>query len=310
MKKNQTKEFFRKLHQKKATRAIVYIFINLIFPLLAAYAQFIETRRLEVTRKIIEIPNLPEAFEGFKIIHISDIHIGPTNKSDAYFKKCVGLINELEADLVAITGDFIQWSSTYTKTLASHLSNIKSKYGVFACLGNHDYGICHPNHPQTDMDDDYTEVISELENVGVRVLHNEQTQIEVNNKMLTLVGLGDLWTEHFKPTQAFAFKTETPTLLLSHNPDSIFSVMEYSFDLMLAGHVHGGQISFPFVGPLVVPVKNRHLRRGLHRISNHWLHVTRGLGYIFKARLLSRPEIACLELRSSQPPPGRLEEPA
>ena len=83
---------------------------------------------------------------------------------------------------------------------------------------------------------------------------------------------------------------------LTYGEYGIKALENFDFDLMLAGHVHGGQISLPFIGPLSVPVKNRHLRRGLHKIGQKWLYTNRGLGQIFQARLLSRPEIACLDL--------------
>lgn len=114
---------------------------------------------------------------------------------------------------------------------------------------------------------------------------------------MQIVGLGDFWTDHFQPEAAFSSaESRPPTILLSHNPDSIHELARYPFDLMLSGHAHGGQISLPFIGPLAVPIKERHLRKGLHKLYERWLYVNRGLGFIFKARLLSRPEITCLEL--------------
>lgn len=294
MKKIQLKEFFRKLHQKKPIRIIVYSLLVLLFPIVGFYAHFIEPRLLKISRLKIPIKKLPPVFSSFRIVQISDLHFGPTNSSVSFIKKCVEKINALKPDIVAMTGDFMQWDSSYAKPLAKLLSGLKASSGVFAILGNHDYGVCHPGCAPSDPVD-HEEVIREFTGEGITVLHNEKRVIRRGNDFLNLIGLGDFWTKNFSPEKIMG-QRDYPTILLSHNPDSITALTDFHFDLMLAGHVHGGQISFPWIGPLSVPVKNRHLRRGLHRIGEKWLYTNRGLGFIFKARLLSPPEITCLDL--------------
>lgn len=295
--KIKTQEFFRKLHQKKFMRVITYSLFVAGLPLFGAYAHFIEPNRIKISQIKIPIHKLPKAFHHFRIIQISDLHYGPTNKSENFFQKCIRKINELKPDLVALTGDYMQWDSLHANPLAKILSALRAPFGVFASLGNHDYGVCHKGRPPTD-DVNHLEVTSAFEAHGIKILHNEHVEIVKENHKLHVVGLGDYWTEHFKPEVAFAAQKnkDITTILLSHNPDSIDHLQDYSFDLMLAGHVHGGQISFPWIGPLSVPIKNKHLRRGLHSIFNRWLYVNRGLGHIFKARFNSPPEIAVLEL--------------
>lgn len=300
------KEFFRKLHQKKGARLAIYALWNILFPFVGFYSHFIEPRRVKVSHVPIPIRNLPKVFHQFRIVQISDIHFGPTNLCVSFLKKCVERINHLKPDLIALTGDFMQWDSHYAKPLADLLSRLKARFGKFAILGNHDYGVCHAGHPPSDPVD-HREVIARFVEKGITVLHNQTAIIDEGEDRMRIVGLGDFWTEHFKPEAAFSSLKKTgghgepvepssPTILLSHNPDSIHELSRYPFDLMLSGHAHGGQISFPFIGPLAVPIKERHLRRGLHRLYERWLYVNRGLGSIFKARLLSRPEITCLEL--------------
>lgn len=304
--KHRVGEFFRRLHQKKAVRLVVSSLMVLVFPIIGAYAHWIEPRRVAISRLKIPIKRLPASRNPFRIVQISDLHFGPTNRSVSFLKKCVEKINRLKPDLVAVTGDFLQWDMRYLDSLAQCLSKLKSNLGIFATLGNHDYGVCHEGHHPTDPVD-HSEIISRLEEKGVKVLHNEKITLLKEGHAFEIVGVGDFWTQHFDPRKAFSHastpggknssKNNMPTtILLCHNPDGISVLDDYPFDLMLAGHVHGGQISFPFIGPLAVPVKNRRLRRGLHRIGQKWLYTNRGLGHIFRARLLSRPEIACLDL--------------
>lgn len=266
-------------------------------PIVGLYAHFIEPKLVKVSHIRIPIPKLPKAFEHFRIVQISDLHYGPTNRSVKFFQKCIATINHLKPDLVALTGDYVQWDTAHLRILTKMLARIKAASGSLAILGNHDYGVCHAGQPASDPVD-HLEVIREFQNEGIRVLHNETAHIERENHLLNIVGIGDYWTSHFKPEQAFSGrKTEAcATLLLCHNPDGMDVLKDYPFELMLSGHTHGGQISFPFLGPISVPIKNRKHRRGLHRIGSKWLYTNRGLGYIFKARLLSRPEITCLEL--------------
>lgn len=296
MKYLKTKEFFRKLHHKKSIRASLYSLINIGLPFVGSYAQFIEIYRYEVTHTKVPIHNLPSELEGFRLVQISDLHFGPTNKSEKFLHQCVEVINQLNPDLIVMTGDFLQWDHEYIHPLAKILELLQSKLGTFASLGNHDYGVCHRGVPATDPVD-FEDMIQIFNHHEIKVLHNQKQVLEFNGQCLDLVGLGDYWTPHFRPKDILTRENkERTTIVLSHNPDSMDHLCDYEFDLVLAGHCHGGQITLPLIGPLSMPVKNRHLHRGLHDFGKRWLYTNRGLGYTFKARFLSRPEIACLEL--------------
>lgn len=293
------KEFFRTLHKRRWIRFIVYVFIVIVFPIIGIYVHFIEPRLLKITHNKIPIKKLPKSFENFRIAQISDLHFGPTNRSEAFLKKCVEKINNLNPDIVAVTGDFIQWEQKDAKTVAGILSSLQARDGIFAVLGNHDYGICHQNEQPTDPIS-YEEIIKEFETAGIHVLHNERTALKRGEDFLEIAGLGDYWTLHFKPEKAFEgfqYKIDHHAIiLLSHNPDSIFELEAFPFDLMLSGHAHGGQVTIPLIGPVNVPLKHKSLRKGLHKIGNKWLYSNRGLGFVFKMRLLSPPEITCIDL--------------
>lgn len=290
------KEFFRKLHHKKWIRVILYALMIVGVPVFGLYAHFIAVYRVKKTQLKIASKKITRPFHGYRIIQLSDIHFGPTNNSEKYLLGCIKTINSLKPDLVTLTGDFFQWDPSFIKKLGSILGKIDAKDGVIASLGNHDYGVCHPLSKPTDpiSHEEITEVFSQNK---IRVLHNEKIEIVREDSKLSVVGLGDLWTEHFKP-HAVLQKSENVhfTLLLSHNPDSFVELKNFTFDLMLSGHAHGGQISLPFIGPPVVPLRHRHLRKGLHQHKDKQLYVNRGLGFTMKARFLSPPEIAVIEL--------------
>ena len=300
-KKTGFKEFARKLHQKKAPRFLSSLFFNLTLPILGPYAYFVEPRRVQVTHTKVPIKNLGKGLENFKIVQMSDIHFGPTNKSPRFISKCVEKINKIKPDIVVLTGDFMQWDSSYAWELGDLLKNMETTHGIFACLGNHDYGVCHKDKPATDPVD-FNEVIKAFESSNIRVLHNEKVVIQKDNHSLTVAGIGDFWTQHFKPEIVLEKNKNQTTVVLCHNPDGLEHIENFDFDLVLSGHTHGGQISFPIIGPIAVPVKNKLHVRGLHSVGknkNQWLYTNRGLGYIFKARLFSRPEIALLELEAA-----------
>lgn len=312
MRKNRlfkTKEFFRKLHHKKWARRFVHTLLVLGLPGLGAYMHWRATRKFEVTRLRIPIKNLSKTFHHFRIIQMSDIHFGPTNDCQAHLLKVIEKVNRLDADIVVLTGDFLQWDESYIHKLAELLGTIKAKHGIFACLGNHDYGVCHAGLPATDPINHNT-LIEVLFQHEVKTLHNESHHFQIDGQTLTLSGVGDLWTEYFVPQNVLSpSDTQTPfnfsespqpTILLCHNPDAVDHLHDYHYDLMLCGHVHGGQVSWPLIGPLAVPVKNRQLRRGLHQVGEKWIHINRGLGFIFKARLLSAPEISVIELETEE----------
>jgi len=244
--------------------------------------------RYKINNVDVFIENLHESYENIKICHVSDLHIGPMLKKD-FTENLVSAINKQNADIVAITGDLVDGSVSELKEHTRPLSKIKSKYGNFFCTGNHEYysGV--------------NEWVDEIRNLGFNVLLNENNVLINGTQRLIIAGVTDINAErHDKEHKtdpekaASGVKKNDISILLAHQPRSIFKASEHNFTLQLTGHTHGGQF-FPwtFVAGLVHPYL-----KGLHKHKNTHIFVTQGAGYWGPpVRLGSEFEVAVLKLR-------------
>jgi predicted MPP superfamily phosphohydrolase len=290
------KEYFRNLHQKKAIRAITTVGIVMSLPLVGLYAYLWAVKNVKLDYVPIKLHHPTADLRGLKICQISDLHYGPSNCDPRFFSNIVNVINAQKPDLIVLTGDYYQWDSDYLEGLPQILGRLHAPLGVFGIFGNHDYGSCYPGVLHCDPFD-HKMVKNAFARNDILLLENEALTLAYKDQDFNLIGLHDLWSGHFNPAQGFAnTNADLPTILLSHNPDTV-TMVEQDFDLMLSGHVHGGQVSWPWIGPLAVPVKNRRYRRGLHTIDERKrLYVNRGLGYTFRMRLNSPPEVSLIEI--------------
>jgi predicted MPP superfamily phosphohydrolase len=136
-----------------------------------------------------------------------------------------------------------------------------------------------------------------LASANIRLLHNEHATETTNGREINLVGVGDLWNDECDPKAAFSKLDGTrPTLLLSHNPDTKDLMQGHPWDLMLCGHTHGGQVFLPGLGAPLAPVKDKRYVRGLHRLGDRWMHISKGVGNLHGVRLNCRPEVSLLNI--------------
>lgn len=272
---------FTAVEQQSALVAVVAAFsISLI--------GFFNARKLaRVVNVTVPLRDLPDSLHGFKIVQISDIHVGPTIKQ-GYLSRIVQQVNSLEADLVAITGDLVDGR---VHELAEHtrpLATLEARHGSFFVTGNHEY---------------YSGAlawINELERLGVRVLLNEHVQLTHEGATLVLAGVTDYTAGHFyddhhsDPQAAIAgAPADAPKILLAHQPRSAEAAEAAGFDLQLSGHTHGGQF-WPW--KYFVPLQQPYVA-GLHRLQDLWIYVSRGTGYWGPPNRFGSPsEITCLTL--------------
>ena len=248
---------------------------------------------VEVVRRRIRLARLPSSFDGFQIAQLADIHLGPFT-SAGYVRRCVAITNDLNPDLIALTGDYISWDPEEQREVVHALAGLHAPHGVFACLGNHE-----------DESNTEESTTRSLAAAGIRVLRQERAPIQVRGEMLNLAGIdtprGD---SHAPYLRDMARRLEglavpaTVNVLLSHYPDVLDRAAELGFDLTLAGHTHGGQLSLDFIR------RGLNLSSFIYSYNTGWyekngaqLYVNRGIGTTgAPIRFGARPEITLLEL--------------
>lgn len=263
--------------------------------LIIFYGSFIEPRLLVVREQTIHVRENPT--ETLRAVLVSDFHLGPYKKED-FVERVVSKINEQRPDVIFIAGDFVYDDISQIQYL-DPIKNLKAPLGVFAVLGNHDYGEGGPGMV-LEKDKGRSNVIREkLESLGVRVLVNDARVITKDGEKILLIGSDDVWTGRDKIHRAARIFLHT-TLVLSHNPDIIWKAEKSGIDLVLAGHTHGGQIRLPGIGPVpnIPDELGRAYDRGLFQFGNTQLFITSGLGEMGpRARLLVPPEIVVLKIK-------------
>jgi len=256
--------------------------------------RFIEPNWLGVGKH--QVPILPLGSNPIRIVQLSDLHASADVSLD-FIDAAIELGLKQKPDVVCLTGDFItrQWNewNAYSKILR----RLSSVVPTFATTGNHDGGPWLVPHGGYGAP---TNVLKRLDDADVQVLMNEQLQLELPDKTpFELVGFGDLWAQDFHPRGLLEPNdARVPRVLMSHNPDTKDQIANKQWDLMLSGHTHGGQLILPWGSTPFAPVRDKRFVRGLHRWGEHWLHITKGVGSIWKMRLNCYPEISVIDLTS------------
>lgn len=245
-----------------------------------------EPLRITVERQEIYLRRLPKSLDGFRIVHLSDLHYGPFTDA-RHLRRAIEAANDLNPDLIALTGDYISQERIYAEPCAGLVGRLKARHGVFAVLGNHDHW--------TDA-----KLVTDLfRSEGIRVLINEGLRLDVDSESFWLAGVDDTMVGLEDLSLALAGSGEIEMkLLLAHNPVILRRAARADVDLVLSGHTHGGQVT-------IRPEKNRSGRprkrmlRGLGRRANTQIYVTRGLGtVVLPIRYGCPPEVSLLVLRS------------
>jgi predicted MPP superfamily phosphohydrolase len=256
------------------------------------YTFAIEPHWLEIVARSLPIAGLPASLVGRRLVHLSDIHVGP-RVSDEYVVESFRRAGALGADIVAITGDLISYRGPeqFAQLRAVLRTLPRGRVATVAVLGNHDYGF------GWRMPDVAAAVERELRDAGVTVLDNQA--LDVGG--LAIVGLGDLWANQFMPNRVMEARAGVPTLVLAHNPDSLDldGWRDYR-GWVLAGHTHGGQCKPPFLPPPLLPVKNKRYTSGAIPLSDgRAVYISRGVGHLIPVRFNVRPEITAFTLASA-----------
>jgi hypothetical protein len=245
---------------------------------------------VEVTEVTVAIPGLPAAFDGYRILHISDIHCRSFLSAREVALRLLPA-QSLHPDLIAFTGDLADGGETRADAAAEALSQIPAEDGIVAVPGNHDVWAGEAR------------VRATLARHGIETLVNGHRALTRHGDTLYLVGVNDAsYTRRADLAAALdRVPPESTVILLSHAPEIMRDPLAQRAALVLSGHTHGGQVVLPGIGPLYVPSRlGRRYAFGLHRFGSTWLFITRGLGEVTPPlRLNCPPEIALLTLKSA-----------
>lgn len=202
---------------------------------LSGYGVLLERRRFELEHFTIGVSGLTSDLKQFTIAQLTDIHVGPFMPPEE-LARYVEAVNRLKPDVIALTGDFISSSRSEVLPCAETLAGLKARYGVFACLGNHD-----------TFSGSAGKITQALSEKGIQVLRNDAATIDVGNSKISILGIDDLVVGRpdLQRAKSRAQAAEV-NVLLSHRPEIFPAAAKESVDLVLSGHYHGGQIKlFP-----------------------------------------------------------------
>jgi len=275
-------------------------FLSLIYGMIGGIYNF------KVKRIQLPLSNLPEAFEGFKVLQISDIHSGSFNSSGP-LEKAVELIMEQKADVIFFTGDLVNNKSSEAEIFMEVLSRIKAPHGVFSIFGNHDYG----DYVAWDNDQQKVQNLEQLKNIhakiGWNLLFDQHAHLEKDGQKLGVLGIQN-WSSHLRFPKYGSMEKATSNfeyapvnILLSHDPSHWRAEVLEKYpkvDLMLAGHTHGFQFGIEIPGIKWSPVQYVYKEwAGLYSENSQHLYVNRGLGFLgYPGRVGILPEITVITL--------------
>lgn len=284
MKKEKNKENDKQKKERWGLKMILVIIVIIIGTLL--WARFISTSGLKVKEYAITTDNMPNNFDGLKIVHFSDLHYGST-VFISELKEIVKRINDQKPDIIVFTGDLVengvQLSESEINSVITELKKLDPKIETFAVKGNHDY------------DHDYWDLI--VPELDWHVLNNTYEYFYYNGSTpILFVGLDDYLEGNPDYDNAFSYLNETTedlyTIVLLHEPDQVDEIANYDFDLVLSGHSHLGQVRLPLIGAIYTPEGSKKYYDEHYKIGNADMYISGGIGTsTLKMRFFNKPSI-------------------
>lgn len=254
------------------------------------------TEDLHLAELELELPNLPDSKDGFRLLHLTDFHV----ETDAGLaKRAIALARSIDPDAIAVTGDYV--ISHLTPALCEvfdELATLEPPCGLHVIRGNHDFW-----HADADVQ-------RALNDRGISLLDNRTVSLDGDEGKLVIVGCEHPW----KPVKNWHTLLGTERgvcrIVMTHTPDNFPTIARHEVDLVLAGHTHGGQWRLPLIGSVVVPsLHGTHFDHGLFEQSESVMWVGRGLGTVgFHLRINCPPEVTLITLRSPRAVVANAEE--
>lgn len=312
--------FFQTIFQRKINLCRIQrpIAISLIFSMVVSVFYFLGmifwVYDYQVVEKQIQIQGLPEAYDGFRIVQVSDIHLGRWHSKEP-LQRAITIVNSLEPDLIVFTGDLVNYSTEEALPFRNELSTLQAKHGIYAVLGNHDYGDYVRWPDPVKKEANIVDLHELFKDLGWVLLDNKHLILNHAGAALVLAGVGNYSLNSHYPNrarldEAFAGVPDSSIrILLSHDPritnDPTFT--SNKVDLILSGHTHAMQLGIRVGGIEFSPASLVYEQwGGLYAVQvsdRYWvqIYVNRGLGHIgFPARIGIKPEISLLTLRPAE----------
>jgi hypothetical protein len=264
----------------------------------------------KVIKQRIFFPDLPDAFDGFTITQISDVHSGSFDNPDK-INYAIDLVNEQNSDMILFTGDIV---NTHAKEMHPWIQTFnrikKHKYGKYSVLGNHDYGEYVTWPTEKDKEDNFLEIKGLYGQIGFQLMLNEHTFIEKGNDKIALIGVEN-WGHNFKKVGDINKASQHVDkkdfkILMSHDPshwDYEIKNHEKNFHLTLSGHTHGMQFGIEIPGYFKWSLAQYVYAQwaGLYENLGRYVYVNRGFGFhAYPGRVGIMPEITVIELKKGQ----------
>ena len=253
-----------------------------------------------VSLRVVEYKkkNLPEALKGFKIAFISDIQ-ADRYTNDARLERFISKVNSTNPDLILIAGDMITSTPNYINTSAKYVGELKSKYGTYSCIGDHDNWAYWQDNGRS-----VKEITEALQKNNVQMIDNGRKVIDVNKSQIGITFITNTYVERISDAALDSLaqieKDYDLKIFLSHQPRNKFidAAVKHNYDLLLAGHTHGGQVTFffPFYNLSATLIETKYVR-GNFKFGDMLMIVTRGLGMsLLPLRYNSTPEVTLIVL--------------
>ena len=281
---------------KKRTKRLLIILVAGVA--LLTYSS-LETRWVKITRVTIESHDIPTSIDGKRIVFVSDIHHGAALSRERV-TKLVNRINDLQPDIIILGGDYTSLEDKYVVPVFDELRNLKSKYGVFGVMGNHDYFV---NGELT---------LEMMARNGIKICDNKSYWVKIKKDSIKIGGVDDPEGDgQVLDSTIYDVKRKDFCILIAHRPDYVRQINTDLVDLTLSGHTHGGQVTFFGLWAPILPDYNglwaslslsgesQKYCYGLYQRKHHMQsYITSGIGTRSPHfRFFRRPEIAVLELK-------------
>jgi predicted MPP superfamily phosphohydrolase len=284
---------FRK-HKERWLRAHagVTLALTCAVALYCGFRVYRDTLGVRVRHAVVPVAGLPAELDGLKIAQISDVHVdGRTNGKK--LERYIQAVNQQSPDLIIFCGDLVSSGTGYIDQAASALGKLRARYGVVACLGDHDY------FSDPEM------VASRLELNGITVLRDQSRTVRAGGSEISLTGVTNVYRKPASPAAVRALEQNRPhdalDIFYTHQPSNwiVESAADSGYNLVLAGHTHGGQVAFPLPGFILTGSSfETHYVTGVFKQGNTWINICNGLGLtLAPIRYQAPAELTIIQVR-------------